>query len=134
MKKRHVALLGLILVLTAIFVTSQLKSDDFIISASYQKLACENCYHMTVKKSLDPSLLGETIAPVSKDVDIEKMIDGIALTNEHVCLRGRLYRFNFNLFRIAPDGNKLEVLSQENVACAVRTRCGINKSVPIFFG
>lgn len=119
MKKRHVTLLGLIIVLTAMFAMSQLRSDEFILSASYQKLACENCCHMTVEKSLDPSLLGETIIPVSKVVDIEKMIDGIALTNEHVCLRGRLYRFNFNLFRINPNGNKFEVLSQEKAeACA----------------
>ncbi|PKM44320.1 MAG: hypothetical protein CVV05_11260 [Gammaproteobacteria bacterium HGW-Gammaproteobacteria-1] len=119
MKKRHVTLLGLILVLAAMFAMSQLKSDELVLSASYQKLACENCYHMTVEKSIDPGLLGETIIPVSKTVDIEKMIDGISLTNEHVCLRGRLHSFNFNLFRIDPDGKKFEVLSQEKAeACA----------------
>jgi hypothetical protein len=110
---------GLVFVFAALFVMLQLKSDELIISASYQKLACEDCYHMTVERSLDPSLLGETIIPVSKVVDIEKMVDGITLTNEHVCLRGRLYRFNLNLFRINPDGKKLEVLSQEmEKACA----------------
>jgi hypothetical protein len=119
MKYKSAALVVVIFVFAALFVISQLKSDELILSASYQKLACEDCYHMTVEKSLDPSLLGETIIPVSKVVDIEKMVDGIALTNEHVCLRGRLYGFNFNLFRIDPDGKKFEVLSQEKAeACA----------------
>lgn len=119
MKYKWPALVGLIFVFAVLFVISQLKSDELIISAIHQKLACENCYHMTVEKSLDPSLLGETIIPVSKVVDIEKMIDDIAVNNEPVCLRGRLYKFNFNLFRIDPDGKKFEVLSKEKAeACA----------------
>ncbi|MCP4458364.1 MAG: hypothetical protein GY816_10135 [Cytophagales bacterium] len=69
---------------------------------------------MMVEKSQDLDLIGEIIIPISRAVDIEQMIDDIAINNEQVCLRGQLYKFNLNLFKIDPDGKKFEVISQEN--------------------
>ena len=75
---------------------------------------------MTVEKSKDSNLVGETTIPTSGAVDIEKMIDGIALTKEHVCLKGRFYKFNFNLLNISPDGKRFEVTALENEVVCLR--------------
>lgn len=110
---------ALLLIAIGYFITSNLKSEETIISASFQMQACEGCFHMTVEKSQDASAQGETIIPVSKTVDIEKMIEGIALTKGHLCLRGRFYKFNLDLLKLDPDGKRFEVLAQEDIeACA----------------
>lgn len=114
MKKRWVALGALIFAAAGYTAASNLKSEETVVSARYQMLACEKCYHMTVERSQNASLAGETIVPVSKTVNIEKMIDGVALTREPLCLRGRPYMFNLNLTGIEPDGMRFEVLAQES--------------------
>ena len=103
-------LFGILLLLVVGTITAtQLQTVETTISASYEMLACEKCNHMTVEKSEDAQFIGETIIPVSDTVDIDKMIDSIALTREHVCLTGRFYRVNFNLLGISPEGRKFEV-------------------------
>jgi hypothetical protein len=103
----------LVLVTVGLITVLMLKTEETVLSASYQMLACENCFHMTVEKSEDSKLVGETIIPVSDVVDIEEMINGIAISKEHLCLRGRFYRFSFNLLKINPNGKKFEVMSIE---------------------
>ncbi len=45
-------LLGiLIFVGTVLFTASRLKTEETTVSASYQMLACEKCFHMTVVSS-----------------------------------------------------------------------------------
>lgn len=114
MKKRWVTLGVFIIAAAGYTVASNLKSEETVVSARYRMLACEKCYHMTVEKSRDANLLGETIVPVSKTIDIEKIIDGVALTGDPLCLRGRPYMFNPNPMGIEPGGMRFEVLAQES--------------------
>lgn len=120
MKTKIIALLGMALLAGAgLFALSNLKLDETTISARYEMLACENCFHMTVEKSTDGTLNGETIIPLSSTLDIEQLIDSVALTKEALCLRGKPYRFNINLFGIDPGGKRFEVIAKENPeACA----------------
>lgn len=112
--KTKLVLLGVgVLVVSGLLSTSKLKLKETTLSARYEMLACEDCNHMTVEKSKDGSLIGETIIPVSSTVDIEQLIDSIALTKEPLCLRGKLYRFNWSLFGIDPSGKRFQVLAKE---------------------
>lgn len=94
----------------------KLQFEEIIVSARYEMLACEGCYHMTVEKSKGGSLDGETIIPMSKTIDIEQLVDSIAVKKEPLCLRGRPYRFSLNLFGINPDGKRFEVIEKVSPA------------------
>lgn len=124
MKIKLAALCILILAGTGVFSASQLRLQEIMLSASYQMLACEKCYHMTIEKSEALSDLGETIVPSSSTVDIEEMIDSIALSKAAVCLRGQFFRFpiswsNISWLKLSPGGKRFWVLAQENVeSCA----------------
>lgn len=113
-------LLGALLIASlGIFVLFHFKSEETIVSATYQMLACERCYHMTVERSNDSSRVGTTIIPMSDKVNIEQMIDGMALTKQPICLRGKFYLLNINLFKINPDGQKFQVISlEDSEACS----------------
>lgn len=118
--KVAIILLGFVaLVAGGLFVTSRFQFEETIISARYEMLACEDCYHMTVEKSKGGYLDGETIVPISNTIDIEQLIDSIAITKEPLCLRGKLYRFNWNLFGINPSGKRFEVIETiAPIACS----------------
>lgn len=96
------------------FAVSNLQLEETIVSVRYEMLACEDCNHMTIEKCKDKSLVGKTIVPVSNVVNIEQLIDSVALTTEPLCLRGHPYRYNWNLFGIDPDGIHFEVLTKES--------------------
>ncbi len=113
MKIKFIVLILVAVVIGGLIVTSKLQLEETIISARYEMLACEGCNHMTVERSKGGGLNGETIIPVSNTVDIEQLIDGIVLTREPLCLRGKLYRFNPNLFDINPGGKRFEVIANE---------------------
>lgn len=114
--KIKLTLFGLaVLVAGAWFVSSTLQRDETILSARYEMLACEDCNHMTVVKSMDQSLVGKTIIPVSSAMDVEQMIEAVALTKEPLCLRGKAYRFNWNVLGINPDGVRFEVTAKEDL-------------------
>ena len=95
-----------------LFAASKLQLEETTVSARYEMLACEGCYHMTIEKSKGGYLDGETIIPVSNTVNIEQLIDSIAITKDTLCLRGKPYRFNWNLFGINPDGMRFEVIEK----------------------
>lgn len=97
------------LAIGGVFIASKLQLEETVISARYEMLACEGCYHMTIEKSKDGYLDGETIIPISNRIDIEQLIDSIAITKDPLCLRGKPYRFNWNLFGIDPGGKRFEV-------------------------
>lgn len=90
-----------------------LQSDDVKIRARYQMLACEKCYHMTVEYCSASGRLGETIIPSSNSVNIEQLVDELSTSKEAVCLKGRFYIFNFNWFRLDPNGQRFHVDSIE---------------------
>ncbi|WP_444932015.1 hypothetical protein ACJJIF_09710 [Microbulbifer sp. SSSA002] len=113
MKAKWIALGCMAFSLGALLLAHQLKSKEAVVSARYEKLACESCYHMTVVKSSSPDLLGKTIIPIASDIDIEKMINDIVLKDQKSCLRGRPYVFNYNIFKINPGGIRFKVISQE---------------------
>lgn len=100
-----------------LFAACKLQLEETIIVARYEMLACEGCYHMTVEKSKGGYLDGETIIPISNTIDIEQFVESIAITKDPLCLRGKPYRFNWNLFGINPDGKRFEVT--ENVSPTV---------------
>lgn len=113
--KIKLILLGLTVLVAGVwFISSTLQLEETTLSAHYEMLACEDCNHMTVEKSKDQSLAGKTIIPVSCVIDIEQMIDSNALTKEPLCLRGRAYRFNWNVLGINPDGVRFEVTTKED--------------------
>lgn len=97
------------LVVGGVFAAAKLQLEETTVSAQYEMLACEGCYHMTVEKSKGGYLDGKTIIPISNTVDIEQLIDEIAITKDLLCLRGKPYRFNWNLSGINPDGKRFEV-------------------------
>ena len=106
---KHI-LLGLVLLTVAgLLLASKVQLEETIVSARYEMLACEDCYHMAVEKSKDGSLDGETIIPISNKIDIEQLINSIAITKDPLCLRGKVFRFNWNLFGINPDGKRFEI-------------------------
>jgi len=114
--KVKLILLGVaILGVGAWFITSTLQREETTLTARYEMLACEDCNHMTVEKSTDQSLVGKTIIPVSSAIDIEQMIESIALTKEPLCLRGKPYRFNWKVLGIKPDGVRFEVTAKEDL-------------------
>jgi len=114
--KVRLVLLGIAVLLAgAWFITSTLQREETILSARYEMLACEDCNHMTVEKSKDQSLVGKTIIPVSSALDVGQMIESIALTKEPLCLRGKPYRFNWNVLGINPDGVRFEVTAKEDL-------------------
>ncbi len=92
-----------------LITASKLQLEETIVSARYEMLACEGCYHMTIEKSKGGYLDGETIIPISNTIDVEQLIDSIAITKDPLCLRGKPYKFNRNLFEINPDGKRFEV-------------------------
>lgn len=98
-----------VLALCGVFAGFKSQLKETIVSARYQMLACEGCNHMTIEKSKSGELDGETIIPISNTLDIEQLIDSIAITKDPLCLRGKPYRFNWNLFGINPDGKRFEV-------------------------
>jgi hypothetical protein len=107
------------LIVGGLLVASKLQLEETIVSARYEMLACEGCYHMTVEKSKDGHLNGETIIPISNTIDIEQLIDSVAVTKDPLCLRGKPYRFNWNLFGINPDGKRFEVTEKlSSIVCA----------------
>ena len=106
--------IGILLVFLGGVVVTGLKSEETVLSARYEMLACEQCFHMTIEKSQNEMFAGETIIPISDTVDIEKMIGDVALSKETVCLKGRFYKYNLNVFNFSPDGKKFEVLSLLN--------------------
>lgn len=109
MKIKLIILSLVTLAVGGMFLASKFQSDETIVSAQYEMLACEDCNHMIVGKSKGGYLDGETIIPISNTIDIEQLIDSIAITKEPLCLRGKPYRFNWNLFGINPDGKRFEV-------------------------
>src|SRR5690606_13524605 len=99
--KIKLTLFGLAVLVAGVwFISSILQLQETTISARYEMFACEDCNHMTVEKSKDQSLVGKTIIPVSSVIDVEQMIESIALTKEPLCLRGKAYRYNWNLLNI----------------------------------
>lgn len=118
--KVKIILLGLAsLTVGGLFAASKIQLEETIVSARYEMLACEGCYHMTVEESKDGSLDGETIIPISSKIDIEQLINSIAITKEPLCLRGKPFRFNWNLFGINPDGKRFEVTEELSpIACS----------------
>lgn len=114
--KVKLILLGVaILGFGAWFITSTLQREETTVIARYEMLACEDCNHMTVEKSKDQSLVGKTLIPVSSAIDVEQMIESIALSKEPLCLRGKPYRFNWNLLGINPNGVRFEVTVKEDL-------------------
>ena len=108
--KIKIILLSLVfLIIGGLFAASKVQLEETIVSARYEMLACEDCYHMTVEKSKDVRLDGETIIPISSKIDIEQLINSIAITKGLLCLCGKPFRFNWNLFGINPDGMRFEV-------------------------
>ncbi len=106
-------------IVIAIYSVSKLQFEETIINAQYQMLACEDCYHLTVEKSKNGHLDGETIIPISSTLNIEELINGIALTKAPLCLQGKLYRFNWNFFKIDPAGKRFEITKElPQTACA----------------
>lgn len=118
--KTKIIVLGLVvLAVGGLFAASKLQLEETIVSAQYEMLACEGCYHMTIEKSEGGDLDGETIIPISNTVDIEELINSIAITKAPLCLRGKPYRFNWNLFGINPDGKRFEVTEKLSpIVCA----------------
>lgn len=114
MKIKFFLVCALVLIVAGLIAGYQMKTEEAVLSARYQMLACENCFHMTVENSTDSTLIGETIIPVSDVVDIEEMINSVAISKEPLCLKGRFYRFNFNLLGFSPDGKRFEVVSIES--------------------
>ena len=113
--KIKLTLFGLAVLVAGVwFISSILQLQETTISARYEMFACEDCNHMTVEKSKDQSLVGKTIIPVSSVIDVEQMIESIALTKEPLCLRGKAYRYNWNLLNINPDGVRFEVTAKED--------------------
>lgn len=112
MKIKIIVLVVLVLTSGGSFVASKLQLEEIIVSARYEMLACEDCYHMTVEKSSNTYLNDKTIIPLSSTLDIEQLVDSVALTKDPLCLRGKPYRFNWNLFGINPDGKRFEVLEK----------------------
>lgn len=113
MKIKFIILGIIVLLVGAWFVTSNMQLEETIISARYEMLACEDCNHMTIEKSKGNSLVGKTIIPVSAEINVERLIDSVALTKESLCLRGKPYRFNWNVLGINPDGIRFEVIAKE---------------------
>jgi hypothetical protein len=104
---------------SGLYTASKLKLEETIVSARYEMLACEDYYHLTIEKSKDRHLSGITIIPMSNTVNIEQLIDSIATTKDPLCLRGKPYRFNWNLLGINPNGNRFEVIEKlDPVACS----------------
>lgn len=115
--KMKLAMLGAVIItIVGLFIVSNIKTEETVLSARYQMLACEKCYHMTVENSKNKTLIGETIIPVSSTIDIERMIDSVALSKEPLCLKGKLYRFNPNFLNFSPGGKRFEVISQEDLS------------------
>lgn len=107
------------LTISGLFVASKLQLEETIVSARYEILACEGCNHMTIEKSKDGHLNGETIILISNTIDIEQLIDSVAVTKDPLCLRGKSYRFNWNFFGINPDGKRFEVTEElSSIVCA----------------
>ena len=96
------------------YIGYNIKGESILVSTRYEMLACEDCYHLHVNSSQDKVLVGTTIIPQSGLVDIEEMIGKAAISKEALCLRGKPYRFNFNLLGIKPDGTRFEVVSIES--------------------
>lgn len=117
--KIKLLLLGLvILVVGAWFIASTLQLEETTLLARYEMSACEDCNHMTVEQSEDQTLVGKTIIPVSSALDIDQLIESNVLTKEPLCLRGKAYRFNWNVLGINPDGVRFEVTANEDLhAC-----------------
>ena len=109
-----VSFIAILLLSLSGVVVKELKSEETVLSARYEMLACEQCFHMTIEKCQNEIFAGETIIPISDTVDIEKMIGDVALSKETVCLKGRFYKYNLNVFNFSPDGKKFEVLSLLN--------------------
>ena|SRR5688572_28353001 len=114
MKTKLIVLGSVILMAGAWFVLSTLQLEETTVSARYEMLACEGCNHMTIEKSKDQSLVGKTIIPVSSFIDVKQLIEGIALTKEPLCLRGKPYRFNWSVLGINPGGVRFEVTANES--------------------
>ena len=112
MKIKFIVLGVVVLLVGAWLVTSNMQLEETVISARYEMLACEDCNHMTVEKAKDQSLVGKTIIPESSAVNIDQLIDSVALTKEPLCLRGKPYRFNWNVSGINPDGMRFEVTTK----------------------
>lgn len=119
MKIKFFALGTIILLAGALAVVPKLKLKETIIIARYEMLACEGCNHMTVERSKDQSLVGKTIIPVSSLVNIDQLIDSVALTKETLCLRGRPYRFSWNFFDDDPNGVRFKVTAIEGAEVCV---------------
>ena len=107
-------ILGLVAVpFVGVVIVKSITTDETIISAHYEMLACEDCNHLTVEKSKNEELVGKTVIPVSSTIEIEKLIDGVVLTKEPLCLRGKPYKFNWSFLGIEPGGVRFEVLGSE---------------------
>ncbi|QUX90526.1 hypothetical protein CYL31_03515 [Marinomonas sp. A3A] len=112
MKNKIFALGVVALIVGGVFAVFNLQLEETTVSARYDMLACEDCYYMTIEKSKDGHLDGETIIPTSNTINIEQLIDSIAITRDTLCLRGKPYRFNWNIFGINPDGKRFEVIEK----------------------
>ncbi len=116
MKIKFTALGVLFLAVGAVLTASQVQLEETVVSARYELLSCEGCSHMRVEKSSSSSLEGKAIIPISNAVNVEQMIDSIALTKEPLCLRGKPYRFDWSFLGVNPDGVRFEVLAIERAA------------------
>ena len=114
MKIKVIALGVLFLAVGAVLTAFKAQLEETVVSARYEMLACEGCSHMRVEKSSNSSLEGKTIIPISSAVNVEQMIDSIALTKEPLCLSGKPYRFNWNLLGINPDSIRFYVTVKES--------------------
>ncbi len=115
MKIKLIFFAVVVLVVGAWFIASTRRLEETTLVARYEMLACEDCNHMTVEKSEDRSLVGKTIIPVSSVIDINQLIESNALAREPLCLRGKAYYFNWNVFGINPDGVRFEITAKEDV-------------------
>ncbi|MET0356154.1 MAG: hypothetical protein ABW044_05210 [Cellvibrio sp.] len=120
MRKVWVISVASVLVILSVAVLLQVKSETKVVTAEYLMLACEDCNHMQITHSDDPDDIGKTIIPVSDVVDIEQLIDTIALSKESVCLVGQFYKVNLNFVPINPSGYKFEVLEVKNKGKCIR--------------
>lgn len=101
--------LGLLIIAATVAFTFQ--QDKTTVQALFEQNACERCYHMTVLKSKNKELVGQTIIPESDFINLEKEIDKVVITKEPLCLSGKAYRYNWNILGIKPDGIRFEVLN-----------------------
>ncbi|WP_086930621.1 hypothetical protein [Agarilytica rhodophyticola] len=113
MKKKLFIIINAFIVLggsLALLFVLSLKGEEIVVGARYLQLACERCYHMEVEVSDDKKMNDTIIIPLSSNLSIETLIDISLQKKENLCLLGKPYLFNINIFNIDPDGRRFEVI------------------------